>query len=63
LWGWTKSEVYKRKVDIRIEKLARISHAAVRTKKREVKRTGTTRLLRTKVVMCTEANGGFYCQL
>jgi hypothetical protein len=35
LWGWMKSEVYKRKVDKRDELSAHILDAAARTKKRE----------------------------
>jgi hypothetical protein len=35
LWGWTKSEVYKRRVDTRGELLARILDAATRIKESE----------------------------
>ena len=35
LWGWTKSEVYKRKVDTRDELPARILHAPARIKESE----------------------------
>jgi len=35
LWGWMKSEVYKRKVDTRDELLARILDAAACIKKHE----------------------------
>jgi len=35
LWGWTKSEVYKRKVDRGEEMIAGILDAAARVNKRE----------------------------
>jgi hypothetical protein len=35
LWGWIKSEVYKREEDTRDELLAHILDAAARIKKRE----------------------------
>jgi hypothetical protein len=49
LWGWIKNEVYKRKVDIRDELLARILDAANRRKKREDQLRRTTRDLHTRV--------------
>jgi hypothetical protein len=54
LWGWMKSEVYKRKVCIRDELLARILDAAARIKKRVDQLRGTIHDLRTQVVKCTE---------
>ena len=49
LWGWIKSQVYKRKVDTRDEYLARMLDAAAHVKKREDQLGGTTRELRTRV--------------
>ena len=43
LWGWMKSEVYKRNVDTRQESLARILDAAARIKKRRSWQTKNTR--------------------
>ena len=37
LWGWLKSEIYKRKADTRHKLLARIVHVAVRIRKRSRK--------------------------
>jgi hypothetical protein len=58
LWGWMKSEVYKRKVDTRDELLARIlgAFACVRTREDQLRRT--TRDLRTRVAKFIEVDGG-----
>jgi hypothetical protein len=50
LWGWTKGNIYKRKVDTRYELLGRTLDAAVRIKKSvdQLRRT-TPRDLRTRV--------------
>jgi hypothetical protein len=48
LWGWMKSEVYKRKVDTRHKLFARILDAAVSIKKSEVQPRRTTRDLGTR---------------
>jgi hypothetical protein len=53
-----KNEVYKGKMDTRDELLARILDAAARIKKREDQIRRTTRDLRTRVVKCTEVDGG-----
>jgi hypothetical protein len=63
LWGWMKSEVYKRKVDTRDELLARSLDAAARIKKREDQLRRTTRDLCTRVAKCTEAGGGIFGNL
>src|SRR5215468_2790697 len=63
LWGWMKSEVYKRKVDTRDELLARILDAAARMKKREDQLRRTTRVLRTRVAKCIEADGRIFGHL
>jgi len=56
-----KSEVKKKKVDIRDALLARILDAAVRIKKHEVKAhlRRTTRDFRTRIAKCVEADVGF----
>jgi hypothetical protein len=59
LWGWMKSEVYKRKVDIRNELLARIlvaAAAAARIKKREDQHA----IFATQVAKYTEVDGGIF---
>jgi hypothetical protein len=58
LWGWMKSEVYKKKVDTRDELLASILYAAARIKKREDQLRRTTLDLCTRVAKCTEVDGG-----
>jgi hypothetical protein len=60
LWGWIKSEVYKRKVDTRDELLARILDADAGIKKREDQLRRTTRNLRTRVAQCIEDDGGIF---
>ena len=52
LWGWMKSEVYKRKVDTRDELLARILDAAARIKKSEDQLRRTKHDIRTRVAKC-----------
>jgi hypothetical protein len=60
LWSWTKSEVYKRKLDTRDELLARILDAAACIKKREDQLGQTLRDLSTRVAKCTEVDGGIF---
>jgi hypothetical protein len=55
-WGWMKSAVYDRKVDIRDVLLARILDAATIIKNREDQLR--TRDLRTRVAKCAEVEGG-----
>jgi hypothetical protein len=55
-----KSEVCKRKLDARDKFLARILCAASRIKIREDQLRRTTRDLCTRVVKCTEADGGIF---
>ena len=57
LWSWTKSEVYKRKVDTRDELPARILHAPARIKESEYQLRRATRDLRTRDAKCTELCG------
>jgi hypothetical protein len=54
LWGWMKSEVYQRRVDIRGELRASIVDADARIKKREGPFTRTIGELRTRVSMFIE---------
>jgi hypothetical protein len=58
LWGWIKSEVYKRKVDTPDELLSVILDAAGCIKRREDQLRRTTRDLRTPVAKRTEVDGG-----
>jgi hypothetical protein len=60
LWGWMKSEAYKRKVDTRGEFLTRILDAAARTKNREDQLRRTTRGLRTRIAKFTEDDGAIF---
>jgi hypothetical protein len=55
VWIWLKNEVYKRKVCVHDELLARISHAAISVKK--LRRTGE---LRTRVAKCMVVDGGIF---
>jgi len=56
LWGWMKSEVYKREGDERDELLDRILDAVGSIKKREDQRKPTTRVLRTRAAKCREVD-------
>jgi hypothetical protein len=60
MWGWMKCEVYNRRVDARIELLARILDAAARIKKREDQLRRTTRDLQTRGAKCTEVDGAIF---
>jgi hypothetical protein len=60
LQGCVKSEVYKRKVDIRDELLARILDAAAGIKKREDQIRRTTRNLCTRATKCIEVDFGIF---
>jgi hypothetical protein len=55
-----KSEVYKRKLDTQDELLAHILDAAARIKKSEDQLKQRTHDLRTRVVKCTEVDGGTF---
>jgi hypothetical protein len=63
LCGWTKSEVYKRKVDTRDELLVRILDAAASIKKREDQFRRKTRDLRTRVAKCIDVDGEIFSNL
>ena len=56
LWGWMRSDVYKREVDIRDELLALVLDAAACKKKRELQLRRTTRDLRTRLAKWTEVD-------
>ena len=58
LWGWMRSVVYKREVDIRDDLLASILDAAARIKKRELQLRRTTRNLRTRLAKWAEVDDG-----
>jgi len=60
LWGCTKCEVYKRRVDKRGELLARILDAAAGIKKREDQLRRTTPNFRTRVTKGTDVDGGIF---
>jgi hypothetical protein len=60
LWGWMKSEVYKRKVDTRDELLARVLDAAACIKTRDDQLRRTTRDLHTRVAKCFEVDSGVF---
>jgi hypothetical protein len=60
LWGWMKSEVYKRKVGTRYGLLDRILGAASCIKKHEDQLRRTTRYLRTRVAAYIEVDGGIF---
>jgi hypothetical protein len=52
------SDVYKTKVHVEDDLLARILDAAVRKKKHEVQVRRTTRYFRTRVAKCIKVDGG-----
>jgi hypothetical protein len=56
VWGWMKSEMYKRQVDTRDELLARIvdTAACITKRKDQLRRKRTTRDLRTRFAECAE---------
>jgi hypothetical protein len=60
MWGWMKSEVYKRKLNETDELLERILNAALHKKKREDQLRRTTRHLHTKVAKGTDIDGGIF---
>jgi hypothetical protein len=60
LWGWMKSEVYKRNVNTREELLAQIMDVSVRIKERHDTLRQATRHVHTRVEKCIEVNGGIF---
>jgi hypothetical protein len=60
LWGWMKSEVYKRKVDTQDELLTGILGSAGRIKKREFQLRRATRDLHPRVAKCIGVDSGIF---
>ena len=61
LWGWTKSEVYKEKVNTRDELVARIMNSAALIKQeRQDDLSRATRTVAKRVEKCTEVDGGIF---
>jgi hypothetical protein len=60
LWGWMKSEVYRRKVDTWDELLDRIMNAVARIKKCQDELRRSTRQVLTQVAKCIDADGGIF---
>jgi hypothetical protein len=60
LWIWRKREVFKLKVATPDELLAHILDYAACINKHEDQLRRTTRDLRTRVVKCTEVDGGIF---
>jgi hypothetical protein len=59
LWGWTKSEVYKEKVNTREELVARIMNSAALIKQERQDDLGrATRTVAKSVEKCIEVDGG-----
>ena len=61
LWGWTKSEVYKERVNTRDELVARIMNCAALVKREcqdDLRRA--TRTIAERVEKCTEFDGGIF---
>jgi len=61
LWGWMKNEIYKEKVNIRDELLARIMNSAALTKQeRQDDLRTATHTIAKRVEKCTEVDGGIF---
>jgi len=61
LWGWMKSEVYKEKVNIRDELVARIMNSALLIKQeRQHDLRRATRTIAKRVEKCMEVDGGIF---
>jgi len=61
LWGWTKSEVCKEKVNTRDELIARImKSAALLQQEREDDLRRATRTVVKRVEKCIEVDGGIF---
>jgi hypothetical protein len=63
LWGWMKSEEYRRKVDTWDELLDRIMDAIGRIKERQVELRRATRHVLTRVAKCIDVDGGIFQNL
>ncbi|KAJ4430239.1 hypothetical protein ANN_22451 [Periplaneta americana] len=60
LWGWLKSEVYKRRVKTREELLTRILHACAQVKESPNQLRSATQQLLTRSAKCIEVDGGLF---
>jgi hypothetical protein len=60
LWGWMKSEVYRRKVDTRDELLVNPLDVIACIKERQDALRRTTRHVLTRVAKCTDVDGGSF---
>ena len=61
LWGWMKSEVYKKKVNTRDELVARIMNSAALIKQeRQDDLRRATRTVTKRVEKCIEVDGGIF---
>jgi len=61
LWGWMKSEVYKEKLNIRYELVARIMNSAVLIKQeRQDDLRRATRTVAKRAEKCIEVDGGIF---
>jgi len=61
LWGWTKIEVYKEKVNTRDELVARLMNSAALIKQeRQDDLRRATRTVAKRVENCTEVDGGIF---
>ena len=60
LWGLTKSEVYRKKVDTRDELLVNILDVIACVKKRQDALRRTTRHVFTRVAKCIDVDGGIF---
>jgi len=64
LWGWTKCEVYKEKVNTTDELVARIMNSAALTKQKLQDDLGRgTRTAAKRVEKCIEVDGGTFGHL
>jgi hypothetical protein len=60
LWGWMKSEVYRKKVDTRNELLVNILDVIACLKERQDALRQTTRHVLTRVTKCVDVDGGIF---
>jgi hypothetical protein len=61
LWGWMKSEVYKEKVNTRVELVARIMNsAALIHQECQDDLRSATRTVANRVEKCIEVDGGIF---
>lgn len=60
VWGWLKSEVFKRRVDTREELLARIFHACAQVKECTNELRSATQQLPIRAAKCIEVGGGVF---